>query len=229
MTVHETPRERARAQLEADILRLATDQLVEGGPGALSLRGIARELGIVSSAIYRYCPSREALLTRLIIRAYTDLGMAAIEAEAVVPRSDYRGRLRATVLAVRGWAIANPQRYALIYGTPVPGYRAPQGTIAPASMVGVTLAAIAAELYANGKRSKLTPAMRSAAPGLQAVTAGLGLDIPADILVVGVDAWIHLFGAVSFELYGQFHNVITEPEIYYEFLVDELATRLGAP
>src|SRR5699024_10544924 len=87
-----TPRELARARTEAEILRLGREQLATGGPANLSLRAIARELGIVSSAIYRYVRSREELLTLLISDGYTSLGEEVDQAVAAVPKKDHRGR-----------------------------------------------------------------------------------------------------------------------------------------
>jgi AcrR family transcriptional regulator len=223
------PRARARAETLDRIRALAVRQLGEVGAAGLSLRAIARELGIVSSAVYRYCPSRDALLTMLIIDAYTDLGTAAETAEAACERADLRGRLRAVVLAVRGWALENPQRYSLIYGTPVPGYVAPPDTIAPASMVGLVLTRLLVDVIAAGHGPEPTAGAKAATPALEDVAAALGVPELATQLVVGIDMWLHLYGAVSFELGGQFVNVVSDPPAYYEFLIDELATRMRVP
>src|ERR1051325_3278565 len=118
-----TPRQRARAQAIEDIKRIAREQLAQEGSAALSLRAIDRELGIVSSAVYRYVPSRDELLTMLIIDAYNSLGDAVEAAEAAGPREDHGGRWRAIGSASRTWAVARPSEYALIYGSPVPGYQ----------------------------------------------------------------------------------------------------------
>ena len=122
-------RERNRVELTAAILDSARDQLAGGGASALSLRAIARELGMASSAIYRYFPSRDALLTQLIIDAYNSLADHVSEHETSVPRTRLHRRFRAIGRAVRSWALANEHEYALIYGTPVPGYQAPPDTI----------------------------------------------------------------------------------------------------
>ena len=145
MTVTEsasrTARERARAELTQEIKQEARRQLAAHGAQGLSLRAVARELGMVSSALYRYFPSRDELLTALIIDAYDALGEAAEAASAGRPAADIRGRLAATCHAVRDWALAHPHEYALIYGSPVPGYQAPQATIAPATRVAGAMVA----------------------------------------------------------------------------------------
>src|SRR5215218_3368694 len=134
-------RARVRAEMTEEIKAAARRHLAIDGAN-LSLRAVARELGMVSSAIYRYFPSRDDLLTALIIDAYDALGAAAEQSEAAVDRADLLGRWLATCRAVRSWALANPHEYALIYGSPVPGYRAPEDTIPPATRIPLLLGAI---------------------------------------------------------------------------------------
>ena len=111
----------------------------ESGAAALSVRAIARELGLASSALYRYYPSRDALLTRLIIEAYNELGETVEPTRPSTPRDDLAGRYAGDCHAVRDWACAHPHEYALIYGSPVPGYAAPDDTIDPAVRVARVL------------------------------------------------------------------------------------------
>src|SRR5205823_7659417 len=119
-----TARERVRAELVREITEIARRQLATEGAAGLSLRAVAREMGMVSSAIYRYFPSRDDLLTTLIIDGYNAIGGTVEKAEAACPREDHGGRWFATCRAVREWALAHPHEYALVYGSPVPGYRA---------------------------------------------------------------------------------------------------------
>ena len=148
MTASQTARERARAELTREIKEEARRQVAATGAQRLSLRAVARELGMVSSALYRYFPSRDDLLTALIIDAYDALGDSAERAVAALPRADVRGRWRACCTAVRGWALAHPHEYALIYGSPVPGYQAPQETIQAASRVALVLGGLLADASA---------------------------------------------------------------------------------
>ena len=150
-------RERVRAQMTAEILAEARAQLSSAGADGLSLRAISRDLGMASSAIYRYFPSRDALLTQLIIDAFNAVGEAAEIAESFVPRTDLAGRFLATATAVRAWALANQHEYALIFGSPVPGYAAPQDTIAPATRIPVVLIGILMEAAANDRIRSLPP------------------------------------------------------------------------
>ena len=114
-------------EITAEILTAARRHLASEGAPSLSLRAIARELGMTSSAIYRYVASRDDLLTWLIVDAYNSLGAACEFAEAEVEREDLFGRFRATCEAVRAVGDRNPHEWALIYGSPVPGYVAPGG------------------------------------------------------------------------------------------------------
>ncbi|HXV94752.1 MAG TPA: TetR/AcrR family transcriptional regulator, partial [Pseudonocardia sp.] len=121
--------------MRATILDTARSHLAEHGAVGLSLRAVARDVGMVSSALYRYFDSRDALLTALIIDAYNSLGTAVETAEAAVPRDDLAGRWSAIAVTTRRWALADPHQYALVYGSPVPGYAAPQDTVGPATRV----------------------------------------------------------------------------------------------
>src|SRR5581483_1418698 len=130
------------AELTAAIKDAARRQVAAVGAAALSLRAVARELGVVSSALYRYFPSRDDLLTALIIDAYDDLGATAEQAVAASHRDPPRARWRAVCDAIRDWARAHPHEYALLYGSPVPGYRAPDETVPHAARVAIALATV---------------------------------------------------------------------------------------
>jgi AcrR family transcriptional regulator len=153
-----TARERARVELTREIKEEARRQLAATGADGMSLRAVARELGMVSSALYRYYPSRDDLLTALIIDAYNAIGEAAEQAIAsAVPGSGAgaaRARWIAASHAIRDWARSHPHEYALIYGSPVPGYRAPEATIGPAARVPLAFAGVLAEANAGGELAR---------------------------------------------------------------------------
>src|SRR4051812_40311512 len=136
MSTAQGARARARIEVTAAIKDEARKQLAEDGATKLSLRAVARELGMVSSALYRYFPSRDDLLTALIVDAYDAVGEAAEHALAKQRKAaSPAARWIAVCRAVRAWALAHPHEYALIYGSPVPGYTAPEATIGPAARV----------------------------------------------------------------------------------------------
>jgi AcrR family transcriptional regulator len=218
-------RERTRAEITRQILDAARRHLATDGASGLSLRAIARELGASSSAVYRYVASRDDLLTRLIVAAYDALAAAAETAEAAAARDDLAGRWSAACAAVRAWALANPNEYALIYGTPVPGYTAPPATIAPAARVSNVLLGILTDAAARpptpaiagddlppGTRNALAPARSTAGP-----------EVPDALLHRGLMAWAALFGTVSFELFGQLHGLVgDQPEDHQAFFAESV-------
>lgn len=204
-----TPRERARAQTVADIIRLGREHLALHGAAALSLRAVARDLGVVSSAVYRYVQNREELLTLLLIDAYGELGDQVDAAVGAVPEEDFVGRFMALGAAVRNWALREPARYALLFGSPVPGYQAPpERTTGPGTRVIYALMAIFDGAYRAGRLTAEGHPAAVVAPPLAADLAGiraeLGLAIPDALLARGALVWTSLFGAISFEVFGQY-------------------------
>src|SRR3954449_3941044 len=119
-----TPRQRARAQTLTDITRIGRSHLATGGAAALDVSAVARLLGVVSSAIYRYVRSRDDLLTLLVVDGYDELGDAVDAAEGAIARDDFRGRFLAIGRAVRAWALREPATYALLFGSPLRGDQA---------------------------------------------------------------------------------------------------------
>ncbi|MDG3012007.1 TetR/AcrR family transcriptional regulator [Rhodococcus sp. D2-41] len=225
-----TPRARARVQTMSDILRIGRTHLSRHGAAALSLRAVARDLGVVSSAVYRYVPSRDALLTMLIEDAYTDLGAATTTAERAVPRDRYRDRFLAVADAVRGWALAEPARYGLLFGSPVPGYVAPaERTTEPGTVVVRLLVGVLRDAHAHGALHTVEAAVPAAlGADLRPVLAEYAPDLPEDALARGVLCWAALFGAVSFEVFGQYGaNTFAHPELLFAHQMRALADTVG--
>lgn len=224
-----TARERVRTELSSEIKEIALTQLADGGASALSLRGIAREMGMASSALFRYFRNRDALLTALIIDGYSALADAAETAEAAVHTGSVEDRWRAICHGVRGWAVTHPEQYTLIFGSPIPGYAAPQDTIGPASRVPLLLGALLADLMASGGYDPTDHPEPSVAiqRALEPVRTTVPPEIPADLLVRGLMAWTYLFGAVSFELFGHRHNVIGDYAAFFDHEVGRVAVLLG--
>ncbi|WP_426227836.1 TetR/AcrR family transcriptional regulator [Pseudarthrobacter sp. DSP2-3-2b1] len=203
-----TPRERARAQTIADIVRLGRAHLATDGAAALSLRAVARDLGVVSSAVYRYVANRDELLTLLLVDAYDELGDAVDAAVDEVHEGDFAGRFLALGRAVREWALKEPARYGLLFGSPVPGYQAPAGqTMMPGTRVVFRLVGTINSAYRAGALIQeagpaVVPSALSA--DLAAIRTELGLEVPDEVLANGALVWTSLFGTVSFEVFGQY-------------------------
>jgi AcrR family transcriptional regulator len=222
-----TARERARAELTAEIVETARRHLVTEGAAGLSLRAVARDLGMVSSAVYRYFPSRDDLLTRLIIEAYDSLGDAADAADQARARTDYLGRWMAISHATRDWALAHPQEWALIYGSPVPGYAAPQDTIASGTRVSLTLTGILGDAMQAGILPDPEPVPPEVSDALTMLREFLPVTVPDSYLVAGLMARTQLFGHVSLELDGQFTNTITDLDAVFDHIMGVTARDLG--
>lgn len=222
MTRPPTPRAVARAETIARIKELALAQLADAGAAALSLRAVARELDLVSSAIYRYYASRDELITALIIDAYDDLA-AAIEVAVDHPRRSARRRFVDGCAAMRAWARAEPHRWALVYGSSIPGYAAPQDTIAPAGRVVRALCSPAVE----------GPGAPGDTPGgafgaqLDATSAALGLDVDRATMLALTGALARLVGVLTLELNGHFVGGFEPADDLVAALVDREADALG--
>lgn len=126
-------RDAQQVDLQATIKETAWKQIAESGAATLSLRAIARELGITAPAIYNYFQRRDDLVTALIIDAYTSFGDSQLAARDGIPADDLPGQFWAIGVAYRDWALTYPQRYLLIFGTPIPGYEAPFEKVLPSS------------------------------------------------------------------------------------------------
>jgi AcrR family transcriptional regulator len=224
MTAPMTARARARAELVEEIKAAGRRQLSEVGASELSLRAIARELGMVSSAVYRYFASRDELLSALLVDAYNALG-AAVEEAAADRRGSFETRWVRVATAIRAWAVAHPHEYALLYGSPVPGYQASDDTIpaavrSPAAALGVVADAVASGEIDLGATAPISRPLRA---DLERLRAGSPGDLPDEVLVRALHAWTQIFGGISFELFGHLHNVV---EAYDDLFAHE--ARRGA-
>ena len=220
-------RARVRAEMIDEIKAAARRHLATDGAN-LSLRAIARELGVVSSALYRYFAGRDELLTALIMDAYNDLGAAAERADAAfADRADFRGRWLAVSRALRAWALANPAEYGLLYGTPVPGYAAPTDTVSPATRTVRVLGRILADAGPlEGRDFALSPALRAE---IQRMAVASSSGVEDSSLVRGLIAWTLLFGALNFELFGRINNTIDERAEWFDQQMYAMVDFMGLP
>ena len=231
-----TARTRARTEITAEILKATRMRLRRHGPGELSLRAVARDVGMVSSAVYRYFPGRDQLLTALLVVAYNELGEAVEEADAKInDQTAYLERWQAVCSAIRHWAVKHQGDYALLYGSPVPGYAAPQDTIPAATRTTLVLIKIVLDAHANGAR--ITSAPSAAPAGLESTLGSalgfikaLGLNDPPDapeVVLRTIMAWSTIFGTISFELFGHLVGSVSDYEKYFDQVVVRLAAELG--
>ena len=198
------------------------------------MRAVTRDLGMVSSAVYRYVASRDELLTLLVVDAYTELG-DAVDAAAGRAAAGLLGRVArlAVCVTVREWALREPARYALLYGSPVPGYEAPgEQTTEPGTRVIRTLVALMAEGVRDGDvvdGVTDVPMPRALRTDLARVRDELGVEIDPAVVGRAVMVWSVLFGAVSLEVFGQYGtDTFTQPAALFEHQIRlALATLRG--
>ncbi|MFD3502496.1 TetR/AcrR family transcriptional regulator [Streptomyces sp. NPDC058676] len=220
-------RARARIEVTAAIKDEARRQLAAEGAVKLSLRAVARELGMVSSALYRYFPSRDDLLTALIIDAYDSAGESAERAHAAAADAGPVSRWSAVCEAVRTWALEHPNEYALVYGSPVPGYTAPETTVPAASRVGLVLIDILRDAHQGPGLAEPAPLPPELRPEADRMTADLAPDLPPETVTALVAAWAQLYGLIGFELFGQFRRVVEDREPFFRHAVTRLAHGVG--
>lgn len=180
---------------------------------------------MASSALYRYFPGRDDLLTALITDAYDEVGRAAEATTAATVGQPFTERWLALAAVVRGWAIANRHEYALIYGSPVPGYAAPQDTVAPAVRLIMAMLELVVDAVEAGEVvSRVDQTDPDGA--LERIRLVAETEIPNDVLSRGIAAWTQLFGHLSFELFGQFHTIVEDYDSFFTAQMTQTAETL---
>ncbi len=226
-----TRRARQRAATIEEIKALARRQLDEQGPGGLSLRAIARQMGTASSALYRYFPSQGDLVTALSVEAYDSLAGAVTTARDAQPPCEHARRWVAVCRAYRRWSLDHPSDFALIFGTPLPGYHAPQEVTAAAAGRSI---AVAAEVYAAAVRAGAADPGRAKIPAglktgaLWAALAGESASAGEPVLAgIVLSAWASLLGYLVAEIFGSLTQLITSTDMLYQAHVRTVMLGMG--
>jgi AcrR family transcriptional regulator len=224
-----TARDRVRDEVTREILETARTHLARDGAAALALRSIARDLGMAPSALYRYFNGRDALLSALILGAYESLADAAQQAaESAQEQGPDAVRWLAVPRAMRVWALDHPHEWGLIFGSPVPGYEAPQETVVPYARLATALVQPLVEAQNQGR---LNPSTLVVGPEVTAALAPVieGLLPEADpaTVTLAMGAWTTLIGSISLELFGHWRHTILDPELFFEVTMADLAAHLG--
>jgi AcrR family transcriptional regulator len=235
MSPARTARERVREEMTAEILGAARAHLAREGAAALSLRSIARDLEMAPSALYRYFDGRDALLSALILDAYEALAAEAERAAGRARRSDGPSgsdaeRWLFVPRALRTWALAHPHEWGLIFGTPVPGYEAPEDTVEPYTRVAAALVQPMLEAWAAGRlgtgagrRQASTDLGDAVAP----VAEGLLPGVPVEKVVLALQAWTTIVGVISLEVFGHWRNTVLDPAQFFEATMRDLGDTIG--
>ncbi|MEV4236016.1 MULTISPECIES: TetR/AcrR family transcriptional regulator [unclassified Nocardia] len=204
-----SPRERYRVQMRAEIKQCAREQIATAGASALSLNAIAKQVGVSGPALYRYFASRDELITELIRDAYRSL------ADTLRAARDSGADVAVLANALREWALADPQRYFLIYGTPIPGYHAPDDTTEISNEIMTMLieafSALSPDKPTTPFDAHLEHHRRWAADH----------SVPVTTLRHAISFWTRLHGVLSLELAGHFTGMEFDPALLF---ADELNT-----
>ncbi|MFC9476244.1 TetR/AcrR family transcriptional regulator [Nocardia sp. NPDC056952] len=224
-------RERLREEATAEIKAIALRLLAEGGPDAISLRAIAREMGMTAGALYGYFPARDDLITTLIADVYTSLVDRAEAARDAVPETDPAGRIMAWGETVREWAVANPAGFKLIYGDPVLGYQPPSSGPAHEAELracsGLVGLAAAAWPYAATSQTIGAPAWPDFDPALVDHVRGEFPDLPPAGLALALRMWGRMHGLLALEIYGHLGPRAQHPDKLYRAEMLDLVRSLG--
>ncbi|MCT2593587.1 TetR/AcrR family transcriptional regulator [Streptomyces sp. N2-109] len=227
-------RARLRAETSAEIKAVALALMAEGGPDAISLRAIAREMGMTAGAIYGYFATRDDLITTLINDVYTALLDAVEAARDGVADGDPAGRIVAWAQTFREWSLGNPEGFRLIYGDPVPGYKVPEGGPAPetGNRACAGLTGLIADAWPHAER--LQPSddayqWSDFDPHLVEVTQERFPELPPAAVALALRVWARMHGLVSLEVYGHLRGQTRDPDKLYRAEVLSLVGALGLP
>ncbi|HEX2315566.1 MAG TPA: TetR/AcrR family transcriptional regulator [Thermomonospora sp.] len=227
----ETRRDRLRAATVLEITQTARRLLVDQGRDAVTLRAIAREMGMTAPALYRYFDSHSELLGRVIGDVYNDLTDDLRTAIRAVPPSDVSGRVLAASRQFRRWSLDHPREYGLLFGSPTPGSDVDPGDFAAACSrrFGQTFLTLFVEVWQRGPfpvlaDEEIDPGMRGQ---LDRFRADNGTTLPLGAVLVFLQCWVRLHGIVSLEVLGHLDFALDDAAPLFELSLSELAERLG--
>ncbi len=224
-------RQRVHDATTEEIKGVARQLMRDGGTSSLNLRAVAREMGMTPSALYRYFPSRDAILTALVTDAYDAVGQAVEQAVADAPRDRTATAILAAVHTFRRWAVGNPQEFALVYGTPVPGYEAPREETLEAAMrtsevlLGQLEWAVEQDMVRLPPEDAVPPALRG--PVLE-VARHRGHDLTPAGATVAMQFWIVLLGVLCAEVFGHVPPALRENgEAFFDHTMRRALVAIG--
>lgn len=223
-----TRRERAREATRDEIKTIARKQMAEQGTAGISLRGIAAEMGMTATGLYRYYTNRDALLTELIFEAFNALADAVEAADAQQPAHDYPRRLLMALLAYREWAVTHPTDFQLIYGNPIPGYEAPRELTVPAAsrnLASVVKIMVEAQI-AGAWQPTIQPADIPANVMAYLETINV-YNVPTILIYIGMIGWSRIHGMIMLEIFGHSPPVVGDSAAFYRREIISLIRELG--
>jgi len=236
-------RDRVRAATTQEIIQTARKLLVQQGPEAVSLRAIAREMGMTAPALYRYFASHEELLRHVVADIFTELAThvrTAVHAAADAYPSDLTEgeimviKMIAGCREFRAWTLTHVPEFSMIFGSPLPGmevlhemHRDP--TIDCGYQFGQVFLDLFGDLYR--RRPFSIPADEDIQPSLREQLARYrGLvqsDLPLGALQTFLRCWVLLYGSVSLEAFGHLEFALDDPAPMFELMLSDLAPMIG--
>lgn len=232
------PRPRRTTQIDSpdmpsQIKAAARQQMAQQGTAGISLRGIARELGITAPAIYNYFPRLDDLITALIVDAFNALADAIEAAEAAVQSEQCGPKIVASCLAYRAWAVAHPVDFQLIYGNPIPGYVAPAEITVPLARRPFDgLFRLFLEAYQSGELAvpvEYTPVPASIAAHFASWLPTAGYNFPDALLCLLMSGWARIHGMVMLELFEHLGPVVGDTEAFFRHEIEAFWRQLSNP
>jgi AcrR family transcriptional regulator len=231
-------RDRVRAETTEEIKQTARRILIEQGPEAVTLRAIARDMGVTAPALYRYFDSHEELLRNVVGDIFGELAdeiRAAIEAAGTASGAGLAEQMTEKMVAAcqgfRRWALAHQAEFGLLFGMPLPGVNVEDDDFAEecARRFAGTFYALFLELWR--KNPFPVPAPEEIDPGLREQLArygeGIGADLPLGALLIFLRCWVLLYGIVSMEVFGHLGFALDDPGPIFEITLSELARLVG--
>jgi len=227
----QTRRERLREATYEEIKSIAQRQMQEQGAASLSLRGIAAEMGMTAPALYRYFASRDDLVTVLIADAYNSQADAIVATDKASAGLTYGARFLALALTFRQWGLDHPAQFALIYGSPIPGYHAPVEVTTPAALrANLVFIRLIETAWAEGRIYKETAYTTLRIEGFENLANWLKtyqLEMPLSLYLEALAGQGMMHGLVSLELNGQYHYMGVDQHEFFRLHIVAFLKNLG--
>jgi AcrR family transcriptional regulator len=229
-----TRRERMRSATLQEIREVAREHLRAHGPSGISLRGIARDIGMTAPALYRYYAGLGDLLTAMIETYINEMSDAMEAARDELPADDLGGRLVAVTRAFRGWALEHRPEFAMVFGAPVPGFDNPDegGVHEAGARLGGIFFSLFTELWRRRPfpvppDEEISPELTRQLRGFAAACGAEQADLPLGVLRLYAASWVRLYGLVAMEIFGHVHFMFDDVEPLFEAELSDLGRVVG--